>query len=261
MKTFIYALIGFVFFNSALIYANEIETEEYYIAIIIDDFGNGSKDTKAMIDLDVPYTAAIMPNLEYSLKEMEELKEAGKGIIVHMPMEPEKGKASWLGKGAITSELNKEEVRERVTLALEQLSYADGLNNHMGSKITKNGEILEEVITIIKEKDLIMVDSVTTKGSKMEEICEKLEVKFLKRDVFLDAEGSHNLNFVEKRMLKAGEIAKEKGYAVAIGHVGKAGGLDTVNGIANMAPKLEAEGIRFVTVAELYQILSEKDEL
>lgn len=245
------------------VYANDIDgetMEEKYIAIIIDDFGNGTKDTQAMIDLDIPYTAAIMPNREFSVSEMNKLHALGKGIIVHMPMEPEKGNSSWLGKGAITVGLKKEDIRENVLLAFEQLEYATGLNNHMGSKITKDEEILQEIISIVKEKDMIMIDSLTTRGSKVKEICERLDANFLERDIFLDAEGSHNLDFVEKRMLKAGEIAKEKGYAVAIGHVGKAGGLNTVKGISNIAPKLEEEGIRFVTVKELFDILKEKEK-
>lgn len=261
MKNYISGLIAFTFACMSFslnAYANEdLENhiQEKYIAIVIDDFGNGTKDTMAMIDLSIPFTAAVMPNLEFSVEEMEKLRAAGKDVIVHMPMEPEKGNASWLGKGAITVSLTDEEIRQNVMLAFDQLEHAVGLNNHMGSKITKNAEIMKEIISVVKEKDLIMLDSVTTDKSKIEEICKDSDVKFLKRDVFLDAEGKHDVSFVEKRMLETSKIAKEKGYAIAIGHVGNAGGLDTVKGITNMVPKLEAEGIKFVTISELYDIL------
>ena len=39
--------------------------------------------------------------------------------------------------------------------------------------------------------------------------------------------------------------------AVAIGHVGPEGGVLTAQVLAEMAPELEKEGIRFVTVSEL----------
>jgi len=259
MGKLIKLIIAYMFLTTSTIYANTTENDDktVYIAIVIDDFGNGTKDTEAMINLDVPFTGAIMPNLEHSISEMEKLHAAGKGIIVHMPMEPEKGNKSWLGKGAITVGLSNEEIQNNVILALEQIEHAEGLNNHMGSKITKNPEIMEEIISVVKDKDLIMLDSLTTDKSKVEEICQKLDVKFLKRDVFLDAEGKHDVAFVQKRLLEASEIAKEKGYAIAIGHVGNAGGLDTVTAIANLAPTLEAEGIKFVTLRELYDVLKD----
>lgn len=257
MRKLIRLIFAYIFLTTSTVYANTIENDDttVYIAIVIDDFGNGTKDTESMINLDVPFTAAIMPNLEYSVAEMEKLHAAGKGIIVHMPMEPEKGNKSWLGKGAITVGLTSEEIRNNVILALEQIEYAEGLNNHMGSKITKDPKIMEDIISVVKDKDLIMLDSLTTDKSKVEEICKNLDVKFLQRDIFLDAEGKHDVAFVQKRLLDTFEVAKEKGYAIAIGHVGNAGGVDTVTAISNFAPTLEAQGAKFVTLKELYDIL------
>lgn len=71
----------------------------------------------------------------------------------------------------------------------------------------------------------------------------------MERDVFLDSTTEKSV--VEERLREAADIAKTKGSAVAIGHVGPEGGVLTAKVLAEMAPELEKEGIRFVTVSEL----------
>lgn len=82
-------------------------------------------------------------------------------VIVHMPMEPKKGKPEWLGPGAITSNLTDEQVRERVEKAIDDVPYAIGMNNHMGSKITSDKRIMSIVLDVCLERGLFFVDSRT----------------------------------------------------------------------------------------------------
>ena len=71
----------------------------------------------------------------------------------------------------------------------------------------------------------------------------------LERDVFLDSTDS--VEVVKEHLRKAGEVALEKGSAIAIGHVGPEGGKITAQAIKEVAPELERAGITFVTVSEL----------
>ena len=75
-------------------------------AIVIDDFGNQMSGTEEMMELPVPFTAAIMPFLPTTKQDAELAHSHGKDVIVHMPMEPVKGKKSWLGPGALLWFLN-----------------------------------------------------------------------------------------------------------------------------------------------------------
>jgi len=232
----------------SVVFANE-----KYIAIIIDDFGNGTDDVDAMIALEIPFTGAVIPGQPHSVEHMEKLIEAGKDVIIHLPMEAPK--AGWQSKLAISGGLNSDQIRERVEKSIEELTQAYGLNNHMGSVATANKKVMTEVIQVVKENDLLMIDSVTTSKSKMKEVCKELEVPFIKRDVFLDRTAKHDTAFVEKRMKELAKVADKKGYAVGIGHVGTAGGLDTVAGIKNMIPVLQEQGYVFVTISQLHTIL------
>ncbi|MEW8956152.1 divergent polysaccharide deacetylase family protein [Clostridium sp.] len=223
--------------------------EKVKIAIVIDDFGNGGEGTEEMLNLNIPITAAVMPFAPYGSEEARMAKEKGKEVIIHMPMEPEQGKAHWLGKRPILSSLSSEEVEKRVREAVDEVNVAKGMNNHMGSKITKDERVLREIFKILKEKDMFFLDSKTTGKSKVPELCKEMGIPYYERDVFLDH--VHSLENVEKQMENAYKIAREKGYAVIIGHVGAQGGKITVNGIKNKIENFQKRGVEFVFISQI----------
>jgi polysaccharide deacetylase 2 family uncharacterized protein YibQ len=226
------------------------------LAIVIDDVGNESKGTKEILALPIKLTAAVMPGMTSSAKDAEAFHAAGKAVILHMPMQSDTGKASWLGNLPITTDLSPETISERVLFGLNELKYAEGMNNHMGSTITRNEPIMTQLLGILKERDLIMLDSKTTPESVVENVANKLGAKCLSRDVFLD--GTQDVGTIAKNLRKAANIAKKTGSAIAIGHVGPEGGVATANAIASLIPELNAEGIRFVSLKELYEALREQ---
>lgn len=230
-------------------YGEEGNKESGKIAIVIDDFGYEGEGTNDMLDLKIPITAAIIPFTEHSSYEAKLAAAKGKEVIIHMPMEPDKGKASWLGKKPLMTGLSNEEVDKRVREAIEEIPEAKGMNNHMGSKVMRDDKILMPVFKVLKEKQMFFLDSKTTMNSKGEVLCKELGVPYYGRDVFLDH--VHSQQNVENELEKAADIAKEKGYAIVIGHVGGQGGKITVNGIKNKIHKLESQGIEFVFLSQL----------
>ncbi len=217
-------------------------------AIIIDDFGGGVGGVKDFLEGDVQITAAIMPFSELSKKHAEWAYKNGLEIMVHLPMQPKKGKASWLGPKPITNDLSKKEVRKRVIDAIESVPYAMGLNNHMGSLVVENEEIVRVIVEVAKERKLYIVDSATSPKSKFEEITEELDVPFIKRDVFLDDICS--INQVKKQMHILARIAESRGTAVAIGHVGTSGKVCSL-GVTESMPEFKHKHIKVVPVSEL----------
>ncbi|MDR2751878.1 MAG: divergent polysaccharide deacetylase family protein [Clostridiales bacterium] len=230
-----------------------VESKASLLAIVIDDFGNESKGTAEMLALPIKLTAAVMPGMPSSAKDAEAFHAAGKAIILHMPMQSDTGKASWLGNLPITTDLSPETISERVLFGLNELKYAEGMNNHMGSTITKNVTIMTQLLGILKERDLIMLDSKTTPDSVVEKTAKKLGAKCISRDVFLD--GTQDVGTIINNLRKAANIAKKTGSAIAIGHVGPEGGVATATAIASLIPELSAEGVQFVTLKELYEAL------
>ena len=129
------------------------------------------------------------------------------------------------------------------------LPDAAGMNNHMGSAIMEDARSLSAVMEVLKEKGVPFVDSMTTAKSLGKAVAAEKGVALLERDVFLDSTDS--VAVVKDNLRKAGEVALEKGAAIAIGHVGPEGGKITAQAIKEVAPELERAGITFVTVSEL----------
>lgn len=109
----------------------------------------------------------------------------------------------------------------------------------MGSAIMEDEDKLEIIMEEAAKRGMIFVDSLTTADSKGEEAAEKYGVEYLERTVFIDCPG--NVDKVVEQLEKAAEQAKKDGYAIAIGHVGPAGGKTTAEGIKRFAEENEIE--------------------
>ncbi|TJY41346.1 divergent polysaccharide deacetylase family protein [Cohnella pontilimi] len=218
-----------------------------HIAIVIDDFGNGMKGTGEMLRLPVKFTAAVMPFLPTTRRDAEAAHVQGHDVIIHLPMEPNRGKASWLGPGAILTSLPDQEIRRRVLAAIENVPYAIGMNNHMGSKATSDERVMRIVLEVCKERGLFFLDSRTSSRSVVPQVAQELGVPILRNDVFLDEVYTHRhvsrqISVVRKELLK-------RAACVVIGHVGPPG-LITSGELKTAIPKLQAEAT-FVRLSEL----------
>lgn len=191
------------------------------VAIIIDDFGNGQGGTEEMLSLPIKLTVAIMPFLPTSKTDAELAHKQGHDVIVHMPMEPKQGNPKWLGPGAITSNMSNEEIRQRVEEAIDNVPYAVGMNNHMGSKITGDERIMSIVLEVCRERGLFFVDSKTNYHSVVGKLAVQMGMPPVANNIFLD--DRHTVSHVSKQMKAVETWASEHQNCVTIGHVGVQG--------------------------------------
>lgn len=219
------------------------------LAIVIDDFGQDRNGVKEMMAIKRHLTFAVMPFLTYSQSDAKEAYENGFEVIVHLPMEPMKGKISWLGPKPILSTLSDSEVYQITSEAFADVPYAVGANIHMGSKISTDERIISDVLDIIKEKGVYFLDSKTSAKSVVQKIAEEKGIPYYERNTFLDGETSKE--HVKEQLRKAGDIALKNGKSIAIGHVGIEGGKVTAQAIAEMLPEFDSKNIQLVYVSEL----------
>ncbi|MED3550737.1 divergent polysaccharide deacetylase family protein [Cytobacillus praedii] len=191
------------------------------LAIVIDDLGNHMEGTEEILQLPITLTAAIMPFMPSTKADAELAKRNGHDVIVHLPMEPKKGKKSWLGPGAITTDLSDEEIRNRVVAAIKDVPHAIGMNHHMGSKATEDERVMRIVLEVCKEYGFFYLDSKTTSNSVAGKIAQQLDVPFLENNLFFD--DVYTTRHVTKQAnLLAGKLNKSD-QLIAIGHVGISG--------------------------------------
>ncbi|WP_041580457.1 divergent polysaccharide deacetylase family protein [Bacillus sp. 1NLA3E] len=217
-------------------------------SIIIDDFGGGVGGVKDFLEGGIQITAAVMPFTEKSKEHAKWAHKNGIEVMVHLPMQPKKGKRSWLGPKPITIDLTKAQVKQRVNEAIESVPYARGLNNHMGSLAIEDEEIVRAIVEVAKEHRLYIVDSGTSPKTKFPEIAKELGVPVLKSDVFLDDISSSS--YVAKQMNRLAKISEKSGRGIAIGHVGITGKICS-NGVFKSMDNFNNKNIKIVPVSEL----------
>jgi polysaccharide deacetylase 2 family uncharacterized protein YibQ len=214
------------------------------VAFIIDDLGYEIEVAKKIMELEFPIALSILPFLQYSEFIAEEGRKNNQEIMLHLPMEPNNSDAD-PGPGVIKSYMSEEEIRQAVRDCILNFPYIIGTNNHMGSKITEDREIMEIILEEIREYNLFFIDSITTKDSIAYEVAQEMEIKSAVRSVFLDNE--NDMEYIKGQMLEIQETALIEGEVIAIGH----GRINTFYVLKRMVPELIKAGIEIVPVSEL----------
>lgn len=241
--------VSLVVSGNAGLVSSVFSYNEGKLAIIIDDFGQSRDGIKEMMAIDRHLTFAVIPFLEYSQSDAISAHEKGYEVIVHLPMEPNHGKLSWLGPRPILTGMKGEDVKQIVTDSFENIPYAVGANIHMGSKASGEENIVSGILDAIKEKGLYFVDSRTADYPIAKKIADSKGVLCYERNIFLD--GQMPKSYIKKQLHKAGDIALKNGKAVAIGHVGIEGGKATAEAISEILPEFDQRKIQLVFVSEL----------
>lgn len=191
------------------------------LAIVIDDLGNNMEGTEEILNLPATLTVAVMPFMPTTAEDAENAFKNGHEVIIHMPMEPKRGKRSWLGPGAITTDLTDEEIRKRVEEAVKSVPHAVGMNHHMGSKATESERVMKIVLEVCKENGLYYLDSKTTGKSVISKLATEMQVPYVENDIFFDE--IYTTRHITKQANRLAEKIVKAEQLIAIGHVGITG--------------------------------------
>ena len=215
------------------------------IAIILDDVGLGHmKAFKKALNIPYPLTFAILPFRRYSRECAAMARGRGFDMIVHMPMEPDGYPREDPGPGAIFEKDSRELIEKKIQAAIDNIQYAVGMNNHMGSKATSVPFTMRVVMRKLKAEGLFFIDSRTTAETVALNEARAAGVPSLPRNVFLD--NSRKPQDIKKQLEIAVKEAQKTGYAVAIGHNYP----ETAGVLAKELPLLDRK-VNFVYVREL----------
>ncbi len=214
------------------------------LALIVDDCGQWLSTERGFIALDVPLTLSVLPDVHGTSVIQREAHDAGKGVMLHLPMETISG--LYPGPGEITTEMTDAQVRAQVESDLAQVPLAQGVNNHEGSKASADPRVMRDVMEVLaKHGGLFFIDSRTTAATVAAKVAASLGVAQASRNVFLD--NNENVAYTERQLREAAAIAKRTGSAIAIGHPRPT----TLEAVRAMIPQLQAQGITFVLAGSL----------
>ena len=214
------------------------------IAIIIDDMGVERANADRVVALPGPLTLSFMTYAEDVAKQAGQARRHGHELMVHVPMEPLDGELD-PGPQALLDRLPADELLRRLRWDLSRFDGYVGINNHMGSRFTQSRDGMRLVLQEVKARGLLFIDSRTIADSVGGKLAAELGVPHADRDVFLDNE--QEAAAVEQQLARTEEVARRRGYAIAIGHPHDA----TIAALARWLPTLERRGFVLVPVSAI----------
>ena len=214
------------------------------LAIIIDDLGSDRAAADAVFALGYPLTVSVLPNHEHSVDIAKEAHRRGFQVMLHLPMQSvanETPEAQELHPG-----MPAPEVAALLDQFLQNVPDATGVNNHQGSQATADAALMDELMPVLRDRNLFYVDSRTTAATVAYDTAQDFGVRSAFRNVpFLDDVAE--VAAVRKQLELALRGARERGEAVAIGHPHPA----TLQALREVLPEAQERGVRLVLASEL----------
>ncbi|MDT0603787.1 divergent polysaccharide deacetylase family protein [Thalassotalea castellviae] len=241
-KTIVILIVRYIFPLLLLLFTNVAFAQQAKVAIIIDDIGYRKTDN-ASLNLPGAVTYAILPHTPFGKKLAELANAKHKDVILHIPMEAENGKT--LGPGALTVEMDEASIRSSLADSFAEIPFAIGINNHMGSKLTKLYSPMAWTMRFLKDNGLIFIDSVTTENSKARKLARHFGVPNLSRHLFLDNELSQA--YISGQFAQLINQAKKYKRVVAIAHPHP----ETMTALQYLIPQLAEHDIQLVGISKL----------
>ena len=237
--------------NLFSILAYSQQTSEPSISIIIDDLGYKQKEDILALSLPGPIAYAILPHAPYTKKIATIASQNGKEILLHQPMQAlENNKL--LGPGALTLNMTQKEFVKTLETNISVISNIIGINNHMGSLLTRHPGHMQWLMNVLKKNEYIYVDSLTSTNSVAGEIAKKNKIPFLKRDIFLD--NNTDLEYITKKFFELIALAKKEGTALAIAHPHS----NTIKTLSEFLQDIDAYGVKLIGIKSLVKIRNNK---
>lgn len=215
------------------------------LAIVIDDFGYRPQPENQVIAMPPAVTIAVLPNAPHAREMATKAHNAGHEVLIHLPMAPLSKQP--LEKDTLRPEMSSVEIERIVSEAVNNVPYATGLNNHMGSAMTSNLFGMQKVMQALVRYNLYFLDSMTIGNSQATHAASGTGVKVIKRKVFLD--DTQNEADIRYQFNRAVDLARRNGSAIAIGHPHPT----TVRVLQQMLPTLPAD----ITLVRTGNLLNE----
>ena len=213
------------------------------IVLIIDDMGNNLTLGEKALALPGSINYAFLPHRNTSAALAEKAHHLNKEILLHEPMSNIHKKP--LGEGALTEQMEKQEFIKVLEASIDSVPHLRGVNNHMGSLLTRMPQQMGWLMGVLKERHLYFIDSRTSVETAAESMANFYQLPNLRRHVFLDNDRNMEaINIQFERLLK---LATTQEVTVAIGHPYP----ETIQFLQQKLPSLQLRGYRLALVSEV----------
>ncbi len=228
----------------AFVLASTPVQAEKFASIIIDDVGNSLENGQDIINLPATLTISILPKTTYAKQLARLAAKNNKEVMLHLPMQSVEHHQR--SPGTLDLHMTRNEFRKQLHLDLNSVPYIRGVNNHMGSLLTRHPGHMSWLMDELSQRGgLYFVDSKTTRKSIAEKIAVEYKIPNLSRDFFLDPD--HEKNTLRTQFDRFIQKANQRGYALAIAHPYP----ETIKFLKAHLDELQQHGIKLIPVSKL----------
>jgi polysaccharide deacetylase 2 family uncharacterized protein YibQ len=187
------------------------------LVIIIDDLGESMAVAKRLAALPFAVSFSVLPHNTKARQVANLARQENLELLLHLPCEPEGyPKSANSGPGTLRVNMTPADLEQTLADNLARLPDVDGVNNHMGSRLTQDKKAMTIVLAHLQGQGKFFVDSLTTPKSCVRDVSNTLGMRYYRRHIFLDNTAKEHAILLQLK--KAESLAKRTGLAVAIGH-------------------------------------------
>ena len=186
------------------------------VALIVDDMGYSLEAINVLSSLGQPLTVAIIPYSPYALETATISRRNDIEVILHLPLEYIANSDINNVEGMIYAGMSEEDIIATVEIDLDQVPFIQGVNNHMGSRITADTRLMRIILGRLKTRNLFFIDSRTTGDSVAHQVAQNLGIRTAFRHVFLDGEPKEE--YIKGKLIELLQTARKNGFALGICH-------------------------------------------
>ncbi len=217
------------------------------VAIVIDDFGYSAGGVPGeVIDLPMPLTVSILPELRFSQAVYTAARKRHRCVLLHLPMEATERYPEDIQP--VTVQMSDAEIRSVVGEYIESLPRVDGVNNHQGSLATADTRVMRAVCAALKPYHVFFLDSLTSPKSVAYNVAVSEGMHAASNSLFLD-DATEKSEVVEERIRELIRLAQKRGSAIGIGHPHPW----TLEALRATADEFDRAGVELVTVCDLIE--------
>jgi len=216
------------------------------VALIMDDLGNSLETLDELAALGRPITVSVLPYGAHADETARIAHARGLEVLLHLPLESVNNHEAMADtEGLIMAMMTEPAIVAAFEACYDRVPFAAGTNNHMGSRITADRDLMRTVLKPIKERGLFFVDSRTTAKTVALEEARRMGIPAAQRDVFLDADEDRGR--IRGRLIELLQKARKKGRAIGICHPFP----ETLAVLKSSLDLVDAYGLEFVPVSKL----------
>ena len=182
------------------------------LVIIIDDVAT-FEHASMIKSLGLKITPSIFPATK-THPDTPNIARTFEFYMIHLPMQAKHFDSPEIG--TLTINESFESMHEKIKKIRKDFPRAKYINNHTGSRFTSDFDAMDKAYRALIEQGFVFVDSKTIAQTAVARAAKKHNQPYISRDIFLDDDPSASA--VRRELVAAVNLAKKRGYAIAIGH-------------------------------------------